>query len=180
MAQVPQSNNMILALKLDACSQINEICLKALPGEGMDVSALDDLKDNQNSDQYPAEYLASLPLNGVPPASLTLKVHGRYMITKNYDTHRGACNGTLCEMLQYTRHAVQVRLLSGTQKGRVMKIPRCSSHVSQENSGLPFCFTRVQFPLIPAYCVSVHKSQGQTLHKVGLFITQDCFAHGQL
>ena len=180
MAQVPQSNNMILALKLDACSQINEICLKALPGEGMDVSALDDLKDNKNPDQYPAEYLASLPLNGVPPASLTLKVHGRYMITKNYDTHRGACNGTLCEMLQYTRHAVQVRLLTGTQKGRVMKIPRCSSHVSQENSGLPFCFTRIQFPLIPAYCVSVHKSQGQTIHKVGLFITQDCFAHGQL
>ncbi len=52
--------------------------------------------------------------------------------------------------------------------------------MSRENSGLPFDFSRVQFPLIPAYCVSVHKSQGQTLAKIGLVVDQDSFAHGQL
>jgi ATP-dependent DNA helicase PIF1 len=119
-------------------------------------------------------------LNGVPPASLLLKINGRYMITKNYDVARGVVNGTLIEMLQYSRHIVQVKLLTGTQKGRIIRLPRCSSHVSQENSGLPFAFSRVQFPIMPAYCVSVHKSQGQTLDNVGLWIDQDCFAHGQL
>lgn len=55
-----------------------------------------------------------------------------------------------------------------------------SCHVSKENSGLPFDFSRVQFPLIPAYCVSVHKSQGQTLERIGIVVDQDSFAHGQL
>ena len=74
----------------------------------------------------------------------------------------------------------QVRLLTGPQKGRVALLPRCSHHVSCENSGLPFTFTRVQFPLTPGYCVSVHKSQGQTLDVVGLIADTDSFAHGQV
>ena len=180
MTAVPQNNSMILALKLDACRQINDLCLNSLPDKGLEASAFDDLKDCKNTDCYPPEYLASLPLHGVPPALLMLKTQGRYMITKNYDMQRGVCNGTLCELLHYTRNMTQVRLLNGTQKGRVISLPRCSSHVSQENSGLPFAFVRVQFPLMPAYCVSVHKSQGQSLDKIGLFVTQDCFAHGQL
>jgi hypothetical protein len=73
-----------------------------------------------------------------------------------------------------------VRLLTGPQKGRVALLPRCSHPVSCENSGLPFTFTRVQFPLTPGYCVSVHKSQGQSLNIVGLFVDTDSFAHGQV
>ena len=34
--------------------------------------------------------------------------------------------------------------------------------------------------LIPAYAVTVHKAQGQTLNRVGLFITTPMFTHGQL
>ena len=102
------------------------------------------------------------------------------MIMKNYDHHRGVVNGTQCELLVCDRHLLQVRLLSGTQSGRIILLPRCSFHVSAENSGLPFAFTRVQFPLIPGYCVTVHKAQGQSLQAAGLFFEQDCFAHGQL
>ena len=75
---------------------------------------------------------------------------------------------------------MQVRLTSGRQAGRIIALPRMSCHVSQENSGLSFAFSRVQFPLMPAYCVSVHKSQGQTLERVGIIVDQDSFAHGQL
>ena len=180
MTTVPRHNNMILSLKLEECRVINELCLNMLPDTGLQAHAFDDVKDNRNSSLYTDEYIASLHLNGVPPASLLLKINGRYMITKNYDVARGVVNGTLIEMLQYSRHIVQVKLLTGTQKGRIIQLPRCSSHVSQENSGLPFAFSRVQFPIMPAYCVSVHKSQGQTLDNVGLWIDQDCFAHGQL
>ena len=34
--------------------------------------------------------------------------------------------------------------------------------------------------MIPAYCVSVHKSQGQTLDVIGIVAEQESFAHGQL
>lgn len=180
MTLVPRHRNLILSLTLESCRFINDICLDALPDTGMLSSAFDDLKDNKNSDVYCDEYISSLPLKGVPPASLLLKKNGRYMITKNYDISRGVVNGTLVELLHYKRHVVQVQLLTGAQTGRIMLLPRISCHVTTENSGLPFAFTRTQFPMMPAYAVSVHKSQGQSLHTVGLWIDQDCFAHGQL
>jgi hypothetical protein len=34
--------------------------------------------------------------------------------------------------------------------------------------------------VIPAYCLSVHKAQGQSLKKVGLIFESDPFTHGQL
>ena len=135
---------------------------------------------NKDLDAYPADYIASLTLHGVPPSTLNLKVQGRYMLVKNYDAKRGAINGTLCELLVSSRHVLQMRLLSGTQQGRIIMLPRCSFTVTSENSGLPFQFCRVQFPIIPAYCVTIHKAQGQTLAMAGLYMDRDCFAHGQL
>jgi hypothetical protein len=173
-------NNLIMAFTLDTCNLINKECLAAIPTPAFDASAFDDTKDNRQPDCYTPEYIASLPLHGVPPALLQMKVTARYMIIKNYNVQAGVCNGTMCELLSTTRNLAQVKLLTGTQKGRVILLPRCSCHVSSENSGLPFAFTRVQFPLIPGYCVSVHKSQGQSLLKIGIVVDQDSFAHGQV
>jgi hypothetical protein len=169
-----------MAFTLDTCSKINKLCLDAIPSPAFDACAFDDTKDNKQPDCYTPDYVASLQLHGVPPALLTMKVGARYMIIKNYDVQAGVCNGTMCELLKCTKNLAQVKLLTGTQQGRVIALPRCSCHVSPENSGLPFAFTRVQFPLAPAYCVSVHKSQGQTLGKVGIVIDMDSFAHGQV
>ena len=96
-----------------------------------------------------------------------------------------ACHAAFNTSEQHTSHFaqdndLQVRLTTGRQAGRIVALPRMSCHVSKENSGLPFDFARVQFPLIPAYCVSVHKSQGQTLERIGIVVDQDSFAHGQL
>jgi ATP-dependent DNA helicase PIF1 len=106
--------------------------------------------------------------------------HIRYMIVKNYDITRGIVNGTLCELLQYDRSLLQIKLLSGSQEGKVVMLPRCTFEISAENSGLPFAFKRTQFPIIPGYCATVHKAQGQSLNIVGLAFQQDCFTHGQL
>ncbi len=151
-----------------------------LAGDALLASAFDDMTNNNNLDAYPPEYVAALTLHGVPPSHLTLKLRGRYMIMKNYDGKRGAINGTLCELMQMSRYLIQVKLLTGTQEGRIIMLPRCSFTVSNENSGLPFQFCRVQFPIIPAYCVTVHKAQGQSLARAGLYVDRDCFAHGQL
>jgi ATP-dependent DNA helicase PIF1 len=202
MAEVSRSKNLILALTLEACDKVNSYCLERLTGDlglftlslgifgikintnvtgdALVASAFDDMTTNRDLDAYPPEYIANLTLHGVPPSNLNLKVKGRYMIMKNYDGKRGAINGTLCEMMKCPRHVLQVRLLTGNQEGRIIMLPRCSFTVTTENSGLPFQFCRVQFPIIPAYCVTVHKAQGQSLVRAGLYIDRDCFTHGQL
>ena len=88
------------------------------------------------------------------------------------------CNGVLAELVAFTRMMCTVKLLSGPGQGLIVKLPRCSFYVTSETSGLPFNFRRRQFPINPAYCVTVHKSQGQTLHKIGIIADTDAFAHG--
>ncbi len=39
---------------------------------------------------------------------------------------------------------------------------------------------RCQFPINLAYCMTIHKAQGQTFSKVGVNLDTPCFAHGQL
>lgn len=39
---------------------------------------------------------------------------------------------------------------------------------------------RRQFPLIPAFALTVHRVQGQSLQFVGLYFTGDVFCHGML
>lgn len=180
LTSIVNSRNMIMAYTLQTCLAINTLCLDAISSSELSVNAFDDTRDNRQPDLYTPEYLAALVLHGVPPSVLPLKVSARYMIIKNYNPDKGVCNGAMCELLTASRNVVQVKLLNGIDAGRIIVLPRCSCHVSRENSGLPFDFTRVQFPLIPGYCVSVHKSQGQNLDRIGLIIDQDAFAHGQV
>ncbi|KAI8644614.1 P-loop containing nucleoside triphosphate hydrolase protein, partial [Parasitella parasitica] len=41
-------------------------------------------------------------------------------------------------------------------------------------------FKRCQFPVRPAFAMTINKSQGQTLDFVGLYIPVSIFSHGQL
>ena len=173
------NQNMILAFTLDQCAVINDKVLDRIPGP-LDFSvAADDLSHCRQPDQYPEEYVHSLHIPGVPPASLPLKLHARYMITRNCNPP-AICNGVLAQLLSYTRYICKVRLLNGPGRSRTAFLPRCSFKISSELSGLPFTFFRRQFPMIPAYCVTVHKSQGQTLRRIGIVADTDAFAHGQV
>ncbi|KAJ2953948.1 hypothetical protein O0L34_g1585 [Tuta absoluta] len=46
--------------------------------------------------------------------------------------------------------------------------------------GMGKSFTRKQFPLKVAYATTIHRSQGQTLDKVGVDLREPVFRHGQL
>ncbi|KAI2491496.1 helicase [Fragilaria crotonensis] len=60
----------------------------------------------------------------------------------------------------------------------IVDIPRIALLSPQDE--LPFVFKRRQFPVQPAYAMTINKSQGQTLRRVGIFLPQGVFAHGQL
>ena len=40
--------------------------------------------------------------------------------------------------------------------------------------------TRSQYPIVPAYAITINKGQGCTFEKIGINLTEHCFTHGQL
>jgi len=170
-------SSMILAMTLDQCAAINDQCIARISGEAHLAMASDDLRGSRSPDLYPPEYIASLNFGGVPPACLKFKKNARFMIIKNYNPPE-VCNGVLCELLQWSKFNIQVRLLTGPGKRKIIMLPRCHFSILDGKSGLPFSFARWQFPIVCAYAVTIHKSQGQSLSRVGLFIEADAFVHG--
>jgi ATP-dependent DNA helicase PIF1 len=168
---------MMLAFTLEQCKITNDAVLEKMAGAATFADAVDDLSQCRSPDEYPPEYVASLHIHGAPPAALTLKTGARYMILRNISPPH-LCNGVLAELIDHTRLLCTMRLLTGPGTGQIVKLPRVSFHVTSENSGIPFSFVRRQFPMSPAYCVTVHKSQGQTLSKIAIIADTDAFAHG--
>ena len=172
--------HQILALTLETASTVNTACLRKWPGVLDERFASDTYVDCRDPDSFPHEYIESLAMPGAPPFALGLKIGAKYMCIRNIDVSRGLANGTMMQLLQVGQRFLQFRLTSGSHAGAVELLIPIVFHITSEASGLPFAVERRQFPVIPAFCLSVHKAQGQSLDFVGLIFETDPFAHGQL
>jgi ATP-dependent DNA helicase PIF1 len=98
------------------------------------------------------------------------------MLTRNLDLNRGMVNGAEVLLLSIHDFSITVQMASG----QPAVLPRINFSIDPELSGLPFTLLRRQYPIIPAYALTVHRVQGQTLRFVGLFFRGDVFCHGML
>jgi hypothetical protein len=174
------NRHQILALTLDTCAEINRMCFAKLPGDMVEFPAADHYVDCSDRDAFPPDYVQSLAMKGAPPWMLQFKPGAKYMCIRNIDPARGLINGTMLKLLSVGRNLIQVQILSGKSTGSCDVLLRSMFTITPEASGLPFTILRSQFPIIPAYCLSVHKAQGQSLRKVGIVFETDPFTHGQL
>jgi len=174
------NRHQILALTLETCAEINRMCFAKLPGDMVESPAADHYLDCSDRDAFPADYVQSLAMKGAPPWLLQFKPGAKYMCIRNIDPARGLINGTMLKLLSVGRNVIQVQILTGKSAGSCDALLRSMFTITPEGSGLPFTILRSQFPIIPAYCLSVHKAQGQTLRKVGIVFESDPFTHGQL
>ena len=98
------------------------------------------------------------------------------MLTRNLDFQRGMVNGAEVQLLKIHEFCLRVRLASGQEA----VLPRINFVIAPDESGLPFELHRRQYPIIPAYALTVHRVQGQTLRFLGLYFSGDVFCHGML
>lgn len=65
-------------------------------------------------------------------------------------------------------------------KGEWRYVTLCRFDLIGGDSGLPFELRRRQFPVRLCYGMTINKSQSQTLDRVGVYLREEVFGHGQL
>jgi len=98
------------------------------------------------------------------------------MITRNLDHKSGLVNGVEVILAEIRSCSVTIRLPSGHQA----ILPRINYVITPDESGLPFTLHRRQYPLISSYALTVHRVQGQSLRRLGIYFSGDVFCHGML
>jgi hypothetical protein len=166
----------VVSLTLDGAAFINSHVIAQLPGAAEIAVAADIHVGCKDPDLYTDEFVHSLNIHGSPPALLELKCGARYMIMRNLDQSRRLVNGTEVILKSMRASSLTVE----TQDGQMAVIPRINFVISPDDSGLPFVIHRRQFPLIPAYALTVHRVQGQSLKFMGLYLQGEVFCHGLL
>jgi ATP-dependent exoDNAse (exonuclease V) alpha subunit len=107
---------------------------------------------------------------------ITLCAGAPYMIMHNVNAT--LFNGTRVTYHRRVGKCLEVEVASGIQKGELHYLPRLV--LTARSVKLPFTLHRTQFPMVPCFAMTVHKSQGQTLDKVGILFSHATWAHGLL
>jgi hypothetical protein len=160
--------------------ELNTILLDRMEGELHSFNSHDeaDLNDNAHGrEELTAEFLHSLRVPNLPISHLQLRIGAPVMLMRNLDPKYGLCNGTRMTITKVSRRCLEVRINGGDFDGQSRLIFRCALSTSEE---LHFTLTRTQFPIRLAFAMTINKSQGQSLHHVGVDLRSPVFTHGQL
>ena len=158
---------------------INERVTDLFPGQAVECLSADDTVGDAQELPVPQEYLNGLCVPGFPPHHLRLKPGMPVILLRNISPAQGLCNGTrLLVVAVHGGRLLEASVASGREAGRQVFIPRLTLRPPEE--AFPFEWQRRQFPVRPAFAMTINKAQGQTLRRVAVYLRVPVFGHGQL
>ena len=160
----------------DTCSKINNEISRILLGENHHLFIINTSTNDGQFSNCPVEFLNDFEVSGLPSHELISKPQAVVILSRNLKQNEGLSNGTRLIIRKINNHVIEGEILSGKHKGNIIFLPRISTVLNIDEA--PFPFTRRQFPIRLAYCLTINKAQEQTINKVCVFIDTKLFSHG--
>uniref|UniRef100_A0A0R0IT09 ATP-dependent DNA helicase n=1 Tax=Glycine max TaxID=3847 RepID=A0A0R0IT09_SOYBN len=126
-------------------------------------------------DWFTPEFLNEIKCSGIPNHKLQLKVGVLVMLLRNLDQTNGLCR---LQVKQLGKNVIIATILISKNYGDTIFIARMD--LVPSDPSFPFKFQHRQFPLTLCFVMTINKSKGKSLFKVGLYLPKPMFTHGQL
>lgn len=104
------------------------------------------------------------------PSLLEIKIGCKVLLTVNLDIENGLVNGSRGTVIKYDNNKITVKF-----DNCIYDIEKYNFKFEDKNIKIE----RIQFPLVLAYSLSIHKLQGSTLDKIVIDIGDKVFSDGQ-
>ncbi|CAB4494878.1 unnamed protein product [Rhizophagus irregularis] len=129
------------------------------PGEAIEYLSADAIEEQSNSEyQYPIKFLNSITIGELSPHKLVLKKGSPILLLRNISPSDGLCNRTRLVCCSFQKNVIEAEIITGKHAVKRAFLPHVT--LSPTNATLPFTFKRRQFPIQPAFVMTINKSQG--------------------
>ncbi|KAG3160371.1 hypothetical protein PI126_g6931 [Phytophthora idaei] len=150
--------------------RINEAVAQRLEGVSQEYLSTDSVEEDEEVNFFEQEVLHAVNINGIPPHKLTLKKGAPIMMMRNLNPDLGLCNGTRLRIVELKPHVIHATIMTGERQGQHVFIPRIAFISDGDSREFPFRLWRKQFPVQPAFAMTINKAQGQTVQNLGLYL----------
>jgi ATP-dependent DNA helicase PIF1 len=171
-------NRAILAPKNSIVITINDNLLDLISSEEKTYLSYDtpnarNVDGDAVDDVHTPEFLNTVSASGLPNHKLRLKVGVPVMLLRNLDKNLGLCNRTRLIITIMRKYVLVGKIISGSNIGDKVFIPRLS--LTPSDVRIPLQFQRRQFSLMVSFAMTIHKSQGQSPKHVWIYFRRRCF-----
>lgn len=151
-----------------------------MPGKLTIYQNVDRTASEEDKDLFFIEYFNAFFKASLPPYKLCVKLSIPVILLYNLDLLY-LCNRTRLRITRYRKQIFKGEIIGGTYDSEKVILFKTPLQSKENNKYILILFVRKQYPVRPAFAITINKSQGQSIKFVNINLqSRPIFSYSQL